>query len=464
MAGANPGTVLVVDDEEGMRNYLSAILEREAYVVRTACDGVEALNLLSAQPFDLVLADLKMPRLDGIGLLKAVKEKHPGTELLVMTAYSTWDSAVQAMRLGAYNYIRKPFDNEEIRATVARVLKVVALRRQGTPEEDIFHVDSLIGNSPRIREVKDLIRQVGPTDSTVLIQGESGTGKELVARALHFASSRRQANFIPVSCAEFNEALLESELFGHARGSFTSAYTDKEGLLTVADKGTFFLDEVSEMSRSTQAKLLRVLEEREVKPVGATSTVKVDVRFIAATHRDLEEEIRRGVFREDLFYRLNVIPIKLPPLRERRGDIPLLAGHFLARSCKLMAKDVGEVSPEALGALVNYDWPGNVRELINTIQRVVALNKGGKVTLADLDEKLQNAQPPVSKDDYRIPSAGIDLGACLEEVERGYILRALAMAGGSITRAAKLLHTSFRSLRYRIKKLGIKADNLDSDA
>lgn len=454
------GKILVVDDEPSMRNYLSAILGREGYQVQTAEDGISALEVLGKQDFDVVIADIKMPGLDGIQLLGAIKTEHPDTEVMVITAYSTWASAVEAMRLGAYNYIRKPFDNEEIRQTVGRALELVKLRRQqGKPAEDVLHLDSLIGNSPQMREVKDLILRVGPTDGTVLIQGESGTGKELVARALHFTSTRSQANLIAISVAAFPETLLESELFGHVRGAFTNAYADKKGLLELAHKGTFFLDEVAEMSLSTQVKLLRVLEQWEVKPVGATRSVKVDLRLIAATNRSLEEEVRRGNFREDLFYRLNVIPIKLAPLREKRGDIPLLAGYFLARAARTMAREVSEISPEALQALVNYDWPGNVRELINAVQRAVALNRTKRIELSDLDEKLKGTTPRAARDDYEIPPTGIDLKACLEDLERGYILRALAITGGSITRAAKLLHTSFRSLRYRIKKLGIKVSD-----
>jgi two-component system response regulator PilR (NtrC family) len=439
-----------------MRNYLSAILGREGYRVETAADGVSALEVLGKQRFEVVVADIKMPKLDGIELLRAIKSEYPDTEVMVITAYSTWASAVEAMRLGAYNYIRKPFDNEEIRQTVRRALELVRLRRQQKPGTEIVHLDSLIGNSPQMREVRDLILRVGPTDGTVLIQGESGTGKELVARTLHFTSTRSQANFIAVSVAAFPETLLESELFGHLRGAFTNAYADKKGLLELADKGTFFLDEVAEMSPSTQVKLLRVLEQRDVKPLGATRSVKVDLRFIAATNRDLEEEVRRRHFREDLFYRLNVIPMKLAPLRAKRGDIPLLAGHFLARVARTMSKEVSEISPETLEALVSYDWPGNVRELINVVERAVALSRTNRIELSDLDEKLRAAEPRTATNDYQIPPTGIDLGACLQDVERGYILRALAMTGGSITRAAKLLHTSFRSLRYRIKKLGIK--------
>ncbi len=460
MKHSQTGKILVVDDEPGMLNYLSAILGREGYQVETATEGLSALEALGKQRFEVVIADIKMPRLDGIELLRAVKSEYPDTEVMVITAYSTWDSAVEAMRLGAYNYIRKPFDNEEVRQTVRRALELVRLRRQQKkPGADIVHLDSLIGNSPQMREVRDLILRVGPTDGTVLIQGESGTGKELVARTLHFTSTRNQANFVAVSVAAFPETLLESELFGHLRGAFTNAYANKKGLLELADRGTFFLDEVAEMSPSTQVKLLRALEQREVRPLGATSSAKVDLRFIAATNRDLEEEVRRGHFREDLFYRLNVIPIKLAPLRAKRGDVPLLAGHFLARAARTMSKEVSQISPEALEVLVSYDWPGNVRELINVVERAVALSRTNRIELSDLDEKLRAAEPRTASNDYQIPPTGIDLGACLQDVERGYILRALAMTGGSITQAAKLLHTSFRSLRYRIKKLGIKVSD-----
>jgi len=304
--------VLIVDDEEGMRNYLTVVLRKAGLETAEAPDGETAYEMLCQDHFDVVLEDLKMPRLDGLGLLQRIREDFPQTAVVVMTAFSTWQSAVEAMRLGAFNYIRKPFDNDEIRAIVKRAAEVAETLRRLESGQETFVYRQIIGNTPDIRRIQEIIKQVAPTDSTLLIQGESGTGKELVARAIHYDSTRRRERFVAVNCAAFTDALLESELFGHVKGAFTGAVTDKQGLFDVAHGGTFFLDEIADMSKPLQTKLLRTLEEREVKPVGATDTLKIDVRVVAASNRNIEEEVRRGNFREDLFYRLNVIPIRLP--------------------------------------------------------------------------------------------------------------------------------------------------------
>ena len=333
--------VLIVDDEEGMRNYLGVVLRKAGLDTAEAADGEQACAMLAKERFDVVLEDLKMPKLDGLGLLRRIRDDFPETAVVVMTAYSTWETAVEAMRLGAFNYIRKPFDNEEIRSIVKRAAEVVQALRSRRADDEPFVYRQIIGNSPGIRQVQDLVRRVAPTDSTVCIQGESGTGKELVARAIHHLSSRRTGPFIAVNCAAFTESLLESELFGHLHGSFTGAVSDKRGLFEAAGGGTLFLDEIAEMDKSLQTKLLRTLEEREVKPVGSVESVKIDVRVVAATNRNIADEVSRGNFREDLFYRLNVIPITLPPLRERKGDIPFLVGHFLGKHATAMNKPVG---------------------------------------------------------------------------------------------------------------------------
>ena len=452
--------VLIVDDEAGMREFLSIMLENEGYRCLAAASGQEALELLEVHTdVGLIIEDLKMPGMSGITLLREVRRRRPGVVVIVMTAYSTWDSAVEAMRLGAYNYIKKPIDNDEIKGGVRRVMQALS-DRPDEEQDDILDHDNLIGNGSGIQRVRQVIRCVGPTDATVLIRGESGTGKELVARALHRASLRAQEAFVSVNCGSFSPGLLDSELFGHVRGSFTGAHADKKGLFEVADNGTVFLDEIGELHEATQVRLLRVLEQREFMPVGGTETKTVDVRFIAATNRDLEAVVAAGEFREDLFYRLNVIPIDLPPLRDRREDIPLLAGHFLARSARVVRKEVSGFTPEALNALVAYDWPGNIRELNNLIQRALALTQGTRITLLDLGDKF-SAQPEAPADGFLIgelPGEGFSLEHCLEGVERHYIEAALVRTNGHLTRAAELLGTTFRSLRYRVKKLGISKD------
>ncbi len=459
--------VLIVDDEEGMRNYLSVVLRKAGLETVEAADGLAAAELLAQSPFDVVLEDLKMPRLDGLGLLRRIRDEFPGTAVVVMTAFSTWETAVEAMRLGAFNYIRKPFDNEEIRAIVKRAAEVVQSLRTQRGEDEPFVYRQIIGNSPGIRQVQDLVRRVAPTDSTVCIRGESGTGKELVARAIHHLSSRRHGPFIAVNCAAFTESLLESELFGHVRGAFTGAVVDKRGLFEAAGGGTLFLDEIAEMSRQLQTKLLRTLEEREVKPVGSVDSIKIDVRVVAASNRTIADEVARGNFREDLFYRLNVIPVTLPPLRERKGDIPFLVGHFMGKYATSMNKHVTGITREAMDTLFAHDWPGNIRELENTIQRAVALSPGPEISPAQLVDRSVLSPRPASgeprvaspwAEEAVIPDNGLDLVEHLEGLEKSIILEALRRTDNVVTRAADLLHIDVRALRYRIKKLDLRAE------
>ncbi len=464
MNAETKGRILVVDDEEGVKDTLCIMLRRSGYVTDGALSGQEAVSKFKAHPADVVLQDLRMPGMDGIALLRALKEIAPNVFVIVMTAYSDWRTAVEAMRLGAYNYIKKPFDNETIKEIVGRAVEHVSRLRasEGTDQLASLSWRMIVGNTPQMQEILRVVRRIAPTDSTVLIQGESGTGKELVARLVHLSSPRVQNSFIAVSCGAFPESLLESELFGHVRGAFTGATSTKKGLLEVAEGGTFFMDEVGDIPLQTQVKLLRAIEEREIKPVGSTETRKVDVRLISATNRNLEEEVKRGNFREDLYFRLNVIPITLPPLRERREDIPLLAGYFLARYAAAMKKKVTAFEPKALEALVHRDWPGNIRELENVIQRAVALTQGERISLSDVGfggAPLRPAEPaslvrraaPVD-----LPAAGINLEKVLEDLERRYIEQALIRTEGHIGKAGDLLGMSFRSIRYRIEKLGIQ--------
>jgi len=450
------GKLLIVDDEQSMRDLLCIMLRKEGYDTRVAGDGQEALELFKREGADVVLEDLKMPGMDGIKLLEALKEIDPKQLVIVMTAYSTWETAVNAMRLGAYDYIKKPFDNEVIKQTVARAVSHNEMLRNRRDEEENLLPTLLVGYTQRMQEVWRLIRRAAPTDSTVLILGESGTGKEVVARMLHQCSLRAEYPFITMNSTAFPEALLESELFGHVKGAFTNALADKKGLVEIADGGTFFLDEIGELTLEMQVKLLRLLEEKEFKPVGSTETKKADVRFVTASNRDLEKEVERGNFRQDLFFRLNVIQINLPPLRERREDIPLFAGHFLARYCSTMGREISRIDKEALAGLMSYDWPGNIRELENVIQRAVALAEGDAITLEDLPEKFASVGAPEPSQLPELPAEGLVLEDEIEKIERHYIRQALERTGWSLTKAAKLLGMSFRSMRYKAGKLGLK--------
>jgi len=450
--------ILICDDEPGIRHVLSVLLRKDGYEVVEADNGRKALDLFDEKPFDLVLTDLKMPEVSGIDLLRQLKERRVKQLVVIMTAFSSWDNAVEAMRLGAYDYIKKPFDNANVRMMVARAFEVVNqyYESEYSETEMLRAAGTLIGNTAAMQEIQRLIARVAPTDSTVLITGESGTGKELVARALHGCSLRSHEPFLAVNCAAFTETLLESELFGHVKGAFTGAIVDKKGLFEVADKGSFFLDEIGDMPRETQVKLLRFLEEKELKPVGGTQTVRVDPRIIAATNQSLDESVERGDFRQDLFYRLNVIPIHLPPLQERLEDVPLLAGHLIARHAPAMHKEITGIDGDAMDALMKYDWPGNVRELDNTLQRAIALSEGPTIRKEDLVGRVRTAGPAERLLDTEIPEDGLDLVDRVEQIERKYIMTALDRTGYNITNAAALLKMSFRSLRYRIKKLDIK--------
>ncbi len=449
--------ILVVDDEESMREFLTIMLHREGYEVDAASDGTQAVTSLKEKSYDLVISDIKMPRLNGFQLLSHIKERFPETVVMMITAFSSTEEAVEAMKQGAYDYITKPFKNEEIRLIVKNALERKALRQENTELKKELgrrhSFCSIIGKSKNMQGIYDLIEKVADSRVNVLITGESGTGKELVARAIHFNSDRKEKPFVPINCGAIPENLLESELFGHEKGSFTGAVHQKAGMFEVADGGTLFLDEIGELPPMMQVKLLRVLQEREFRRVGGTKNIQVDVRLIAATNKHLEDEVGRGIFREDLFYRLNVIHIPLPSLRERREDIPLLVEHFFR---KLTGKGEVKVSEGAMRRLLDYHWPGNIRELENALERCVVLGHSEEIAEDCLPSQLQGpaAAGPGGLDE--LPETGMDLDAYLGGIERDILLKALDRCGGVRKKAAEFLGISFRSIRYRLAKFDIE--------
>ncbi len=456
------GSVLVVDDERSMREFLAICLQREGHEVTVAQSGAQALEFLAANPAEIVITDLKMPgEIDGLGLLAEIKQRGLESEVIVVTAFATTETAIAAMKQGAYDYLTKPFKVDEITAVIARAIEKraliaenVYLRQKVTGH---YRLASLLGKSPQMQKLFELIGKIHSARTSVLITGESGTGKELVARALHSEGNRAKFPLVTVNCGAIPDELMESELFGHVKGSFTGAIADKEGLFQRADHGTLFLDEIGELSQGLQVKLLRALQERKVKPVGATSEVEVDVRVIAATNRELEEEVANGAFRGDLYYRLNVIELRLPPLRERREDIPLLTEHFLRRYGRESQQRIAGFTREAMQALQSYDYPGNVRELENLIERAVTLANGPRIGLDDLPTlrpRLSRGAADASSLD--LPPDGIHLDSVLHDYERAIVERALEQTGGVRKKAASLLGISFRSLRYRLSKLGLE--------
>jgi DNA-binding NtrC family response regulator len=443
--------VLVVDDEPPQRQIVKAILEGEGYETECAATGQKALGFLEEQNFDAVLADLKLPDMTGIGLLEAAGPAKP-SGFVIVTAHGSIDTAVEAMRKGAFDYLTKPLDRDQLLRVVGRaaersrlVQENLRLKEQLT---DRFRLENLVGAHGSIEDVLRLVRKVADTASTVFIYGESGTGKEVVARAIHQHSSRRERPFFAVNIAALPETLLEAELFGYEKGAFTGADTRKIGLFEQASGSTLFLDEVGDLKKDLQVKLLRVLQEREIQRVGGTERIRVDVRIVAATNQDLELAVREKKFREDLYYRLNVIPIMLPPLRERRTDIPLLAEHFLAK----YGGPERELSESALQALCRYHWPGNVRELESVIERAVVLGDSPVIDVPDLPAAVRYGGPSMSLQLIEIPEEGIDL----EALEKNLILQAMEKTGGNVTRAARLLGLSRRTMQYRLEKIGCR--------
>ncbi|MBI3091434.1 MAG: sigma-54-dependent Fis family transcriptional regulator [Candidatus Tectomicrobia bacterium] len=452
------GRLLIADDEEGNREFLAEALQLEGYQVTTAKDGEEAIKQIEADTFDVVLTDLKMPKATGIEVLKAIQRTNSEAVGVVFTAFGTIESAVQAMKAGAADYISKPFHLDEIRIVVRKALEFRRLKGENQHLKrqlrQKYRFDNLIGDSENMQRVYRMIEKVADTDSTVLILGESGTGKELVARALHYNSRRQDRPLVPVNCGAIPEDLLESELFGHVKGSFTGALNTRIGRFELASGGTIFLDEIGDMSPNLQVKLLRVLQEQEFEPIGSTKTVKVSVRVIAATHQNLEEVVAKRTFREDLYYRLNVIPIHLPPLRERCSDIPLLVEHFLARFKKEKQREVVGLDPGVMEWLQRYPWPGNVRELENMIERMVILKVKDTIGLEDLPENLRSKDAGGSSlGRLEIPEAGIDLKRAVNDFERELILQALRRSNWVKNKAAKLLQLNRTTLVEKMKKI-----------
>lgn len=452
--------ILVADDEKSMREFLDIMLKKEGYKVTLASNGEEVMKLVEKDIFDLALVDIRMPRQDGISALKRIKSISPETVVIVITAYASADTAIKAMKEGAYDYITKPFKIDEIKLIIQNALEKKHLQKENLllkqVVRDRYHFENIIGQSSKMLELYDLLEKVAPTKTNILITGESGTGKELVAKAIHYNSPRKDKPFVTLNCGAIPESLIESELFGHMRGAFTDAISTKKGLFEVADEGTIFLDEISELPLMMQVKLLRVLQDREFKRVGGTEDIRVDVRILSATNKDLEGAVREKQFREDLFYRLNVIQIRIPSLRERKEDIPLLTSHFLKRYSEELGKQISQISPEALRVLVQYDYPGNVRELQNIIERAMALETSQELTAQNLSSYIEE-QLPIKKRplDLEIPSEGVDLEKIVEDVERTLLLKALDRTKGIKKKAAELLHINFRSMRYRLEKYGL---------
>jgi two-component system response regulator PilR (NtrC family) len=449
--------ILVVDDDQGMKEFLEILLAREGYEVASASGGKEALSLCKKHKFDLAITDLKMPKVDGIDVLKTIKEISPETMVILITAYASGKTAVAAMVEGAYDYLEKNFDVEDLKAVVKD-----ALSKKGIKEEDaIFIKDAknalcfgnMIGKSKGMLNVYSLVKKVADTNANVLITGESGTGKELVAGAIHENSYRKDKPFVVINCGGIPENLLESELFGYMKGSFSGAYTDKPGLFEVAHNGTIFLDEIGELPPFLQVKLLRVVQEKTFRRIGSTEDIRVNARIISATNQDLEQKVKNGAFREDLYYRLNVIPVKIPPLRKRNKDIPLLVNYFIEKYSKEFNKEIKKISPYALQLLMEYSFPGNVRELENIIERSVALETTNIILPENL---IISGTDEIDRDtvlNADIPEEGINLNAELTKFEMLLIKKALQKANGSKTKAAKYLNISFDSLRYRLEKL-----------
>lgn len=452
--------ILVADDEQSMREFLDIMLKKEGYKVSLACNGEEVLRLIERDIFDLALVDIRMPKMDGIAVLRKIKAVSPETVVIMITAYASADTAIKAMKEGAYDYITKPFKVEEIKLIIKNALEKKNLQKENLLlrqiVKDRYHFENIIGQSPKMMALYELMEKVAPTKTNILITGESGTGKELAAKAIHYNSPRKDKPFVTLNCGAIPESLIESELFGHMKGAFTDAIATKKGLFEIADEGTLFLDEISELPLLMQVKLLRVLQDREFKRVGGTEDIRVDVRIIAATNKDLEEAVREKRFREDLYYRLNVIQIKLPPLRERKEDIPLLANHFLKRYATELNKNISRISPDALELLLDYHYPGNVRELQNIIERAVALGNDTELTAQHLASYLES-QLPMKKGwaDLEIPNEGIDLEKMVEELERTLLVKALDRTRGVKKKAAELLRINFRSMRYRLEKYGL---------
>jgi two-component system response regulator PilR (NtrC family) len=458
------GKILVMDDEPGLREFLEIMLKKQGYDVETASDGIEGLERLKGSTFDLIIVDIQMPRMNGIEFLREVKRNVFDIPVIMITAFASHETAIEAMKLGAYDYITKPFKIDEIKLVIAKALDKKKLesenRRLKRELEEKYGFGNIIGKSEPIKKVFDMIKRVSELNVNVLITGESGTGKELVARAIHYTGNRREHPFVPVNCGAIPENLMESELFGYKRGAFTGAVKDKIGLFEEADKGSIFLDEIGDLPLHMQVKLLRVIEDKSLRPLGGTESVPIDVRIIAATNRNLMDEVAKNRFREDLFYRLNVIVIHLPPLRERKEDISPLVLHFINKYSKEMKKEIEGISPRALEVLENYNYPGNVRELENIIARCVALETSNVISLETLPQHVIGTE---TIDFDPSLSTSVNLDSIMDNLEKRLIDRALSNTGGNKTEAAKLLGITPRSLRYRLAKHGILYEDEDEE-
>ncbi len=463
MAQNDAYRLLVADDELSMRQMLEFMLEKEGYQVTCAANGREAIECVQKARFDLLLCDIRLGDISGLEVLRAAKESHADTVVIMISAYASTETAVEAMNDGAYDYLPKPFDIDELKSTISNALKLRTLEREkqslnGEVKRNL-HFGKIIGNHHKMRQIYSLIEQVADTVTNIFISGESGTGKELIAEAIHEQSSRSNKPFVTINCGGIPDSLIESELFGSRKGAFTGAVKDKKGLFQTAHKGTIFLDEIGELSLPLQVKLLRAVQEKKIKPVGGAEDIEVDIRIISATNKNLEDEVIAGRFREDLFYRLNVIEIKVPPLRERKSDLRALAQHFLEKYASIMGKDITKISSYAIDLLSRYNFPGNIRELENLIERSVALANTNIILPDSLrlsmhkHKSMDNEEGDVF-DLEKVPD-GVDLDRILSKIEHAYVKRAIEESGGNKTKAAKLLGINARSIRYRLEKFGI---------
>lgn len=451
--------ILIIDDEKSILDLLSVVFKKEGYIVETSLSAKTALELIDKEEFDLILTDIKLPQMSGMKILKYAKEKYPAMPVVMITAYGTIKQAIEALKMGAMDYIVKPFNMEELKIIVAQGLENRRMKQENVllkkDLEEKYGMNNMVGKSKKMLEIYNLIEKIAVTDSTVLISGESGTGKEIAARAIHFHSRRRERPFVSINCGALPENLLESELFGHVKGSFTGAIVNKKGMFETAEKGTLFLDEVGEMSPWTQVKLLRTLQDRKVRRVGGTEEFPIDVRIIGATNQDLKKRIEEGKFREDLFYRLNVISLELPPLRNRKEDIPLLVSHFLSKYCDKMGRDMKRMAPRVMKVFESYSWPGNVRELENAIERIIAIEERETITESSLPEELISPQREQDRS-YEV-KPGFDLNVTLDDISRNFVQQALRRTNGNLKETATLLGINYRSLRYLIEKLGLRS-------
>jgi two-component system response regulator AtoC len=452
--------ILLIDDEENFRHMLSVILKKRGYDVETANNGSDGLKKIDTGSYDTVLCDIRMPEMDGLEFLKEAQQAGCESTIIMMSAYGSLDTAIEAMKLGAYDYISKPFKPDEIILTLKKAEERERLRRENLflkkEVQKEYSFENIISKNDRMRQIFDTIRKVAKYKSTILVEGESGTGKELVAKAIHFNSDRTDNPFIPVNCGAIPENLLESELFGHTKGSFTNAVRTKKGLFEEADGGTMFLDEIGELPLQLQVKLLRVLQDGEIRRIGDSRATTIDVRIIAATIKDLDKEVRENKFRDDLFYRLNVLPIKIPPLRERKEDVPLLVDHFIGKYSRELGKPIDEITQEALNCLLNYNWKGNVRELENVIERAIVLTESKQIQQENLPVEIQN---PREESRISLLNDELSIKKASRYLEIDLIKKALLKTKGNHTHAAKLLELSHRALLYKIKEYGIDTKN-----